>query len=467
MNILILGAGQVGASLAELLANDPDNDITLVDLDAAYLQKLQDHLDIRTIVGHASDPNVLEEAGLEMADMLIAVTRSDETNLVACHIAYALHKTPTKIARVRNTAYLQHSELFDRSQNSDALTVDVLISPENLVTEHILRLVRYPGALQVIDFAEGKVRLVAYKAVRGGPMVGRVIRELKQSLPKGVEARIVAIYRGREVVIPRGDTEIKPGDEIFFLARPDEIDIISNVLRGKRSERSRNIMIAGGGNIGLALAHALEKEHIVKIIEHNLSRARYLAEQLDETIVIHGDITDKALLVDESIDEIELFIAVTNRDEANIIASLLAKKLGVKRVISLINNQSYVDLLHLNQIDIAISADRITTNRLLHYLRKGDTVRAVTLRRGAAEALEVVVHGSENSSRVIGRRLIDIPWPEKVTVGCVVRDGEVLFAQRDLVIEAEDHLVIFAADRASLEDLYELFATNKPKRGWF
>ena len=467
MNILILGAGQVGASLAELLANDPDNDITLVDLDAAYLQKLQDHLDIRTIVGHASDPNVLEEAGLEMADMLIAVTRSDETNLVACHIAYALHKTPTKIARVRNSAYLAHGMLFDRKENSDALAVDVLISPENLVTEHILRLVRYPGALQVIDFAEGKVRLVAYKAVRGGPMVGRRIRELKQSLPKGVETRIVAIYRGKEVVIPRGDTEIKPGDEVFFLARPEDIDTISNVLRGKRSERSRNIMIAGGGNIGLALARSLEAEHNVKIIEHNLSRARYLAEQLDETIVIHGDITDKALLVDESIDEIELFIAVTNRDEANIIASLLAKKLGVKRVISLINNQSYVDLLHLNQIDIAISADRITTNRLLHYLRKGDTVRAVTLRRGAAEALEVVVHGSENSSKVIGRRLIDIPWPDKVTVGCVVREGEVIFARRDLIIEAEDHLVIFAAERDSLEALYALFTTDRPKRGWF
>lgn len=467
MNILILGAGQVGSSLAELLANDPDNDITLVDLDAAYLQKLQDHLDIRTVVGHASDPNVLEEAGLEMADMLIAVTRSDETNLIACHIAYALHKTPTKIARVRNTAYLQHSELFDRSQNSDALAVDVLISPENLVTEHILHLVRHPGALQVIDFAGGKVRLVAYRAVEGGPMVGQVIRQLKAALPKGVETRIVAIYRGREVVIPRGDTEIKPGDEVFFLARPDEIDTISQVLRGTKYQRSRHIMIAGGGNIGLSLAQALEAEHSVKIIEHNLSRARYLAEQLDETIVIHGDITDKALLVDESIDEIELFIAVTNRDEANIIASLLAKKLGVKRVISLINNQSYVDLLHLNQIDIAISADRITTNRLLHYLRKGDTVQAVTLRRGAAEALEVVVHGSENSSRVIGRRLIDIPWPEKVTVGCVVRDGKVLFARRDLVIEAEDHLVIFAADRASLEALYELFTTHKPKRGWF
>lgn len=466
MNILILGAGQVGASLAEMLAHDPENDITLVDLDAAYLQKLQDHLDIRTIVGHASDPDVLEEAGLEMADMLIAVTRSDETNLVACQTAYILHKTPTKIARVRNTAYLHHKELFDSSENPDALAVDVLISPENLVTEHILRLVGLPGALQVVDFAEGKVRLVAYRVEYGSRLADRKIKEVKELLPKGVETRIVAIYRGDEVVIPRGDTMLHQNDEVFLLARPDDLTEISVALRGKKAGQSRNIMIAGGGNIGLALAKALEQDHQVKIIEHNLSRARYLAEQLDHSIVIYGDITDKALLLDENIDEAQLFISVTNRDEANIIASLLAKKLGVKRVISLINNQSYVDLLHLNQIDVAISAERITTNRLLHYLREGDTVRAVTLRRGAAEAVEIVLHGSENSSPVIGKRLIDIPWPEHITVGCVIREGEVIFAHRDLVIEAEDHLVAFAADRKSLEKLYELVTPQKQKRSW-
>lgn len=467
MNILILGAGQVGASLAEMLANDPENDITLVDLDAAYLQKLQDHLDIRTIVGHASDPDILEEAGLEMADMLIAVTRSDETNLVACQTAYILHKTPTKIARVRNTAYLNHPELFDTDENPNALAVDVLISPENLVTDHILRLVELPGALQVVDFAEGKVRLVAYRVEYGSRLADHQIKEIKQYLPKGIVMRVVAIYRGQEVVIPRGETILRQGDEVFLLAEPEDLPEISIALRGKKSDQSRNIMIAGGGNIGLALARALEADHQVKIIERNLSRARYLAEQLDYSIVIHGDITDKALLLDENIDETQLFIAVTNRDEANIIAGLLAKKLGVNRVISLINNQSYVDLLHLNQIDMAISADRITTNRLLHYLREGDTVRAVTLRRGAAEAVEIILHGSENSSPVIGRRLIDIPWPERITVGCIIRAGKVLFAHRDLVIEAEDHLVVFAADRQSLEVLYDLLTQQKPKRSWF
>jgi len=467
MNIIILGAGQVGSSLAALLSKDPDNDITLVDVDTTHLQKLQDHLDIRTIAGHASDPAILEEAGLEMADMLIAVTRSDETNLVASQLAYLLHKTPTKIARIRNTAYLNRPELFDYRNTPDAIPVDVLISPENLVTEHILRLVQYPGALQVIDFADGKVRLVAYRAHRSGKLVGKTVQEIKAALPAEVETRIVAIYRRDQVVMPRGETRIEAGDEVFFLARPEQIEIIASALRGRKASHSRQIMIAGGGNIGLALAQALEKEHIVKVIEHNLSRARYLAEQLDEAIVIQGDITDKELLLDENIDEVGLFIAVTNRDEANIISSLLAKKLGVKRVISLINNNTFIDLLHLNQIDVAISADQITTNRLLHYLREGDTVRAVTLRRGAAEAMEVVLHGSENSSKVIGKRLIDIPWPEKVTVGAIVREGEVLFARKDLVLEAEDHIILFAADPKTVDTVYALFAQEKPRKRWF
>ncbi|SIN70583.1 trk system potassium uptake protein TrkA [Sulfurivirga caldicuralii] len=467
MNIIILGAGQVGSSLATLLSRDPDNDITLVDVDTTHLQKLQDHLDIRTIAGHASDPAILEEAGLEMADMLIAVTRSDETNLVACQLAYLLHKTQTKIARIRNTAYLNRPELFDYRNNPDAMPVDVLISPENLVTEHILRLVQYPGALQVVDFADGKVRLVAYRAHRDGRLVGKTVQEIKATLPPGVETRIVAIYRRDEVVIPSGDTTIEVGDEVFFLARPEQIETIAQALRGTKVSRSRHIMIAGGGNIGLALAQALEKDHIVKVIEQNLSRARYLAEHLDHAIVVQGDITDKELLLDENIDEVGLFIAVTNYDEANIISSLLAKKLGVKRVISLINNNTFIDLLHLNQIDVAISADQITTNRLLHYLREGDTVRAVTLRRGAAEAMEVVLHGSENSSQVIGKRLIDIPWPEKVTVGAIVRNGEVLFARKDLELEAEDHIILFAADPRTVDKVYTLFAPEQPRKRWF
>lgn len=466
MNILILGAGEVGSSLSELLSAEPEHDITLVDLDATRLQKLQDHLDIRTVTGHASDPGVLEEAGLETADMLIAVTQSDETNIVACHMAHTLHHTQTKIARVRKTAYLTRPELFNRKLHDDAFAVDVLISPERLVTEHILKLVHYPGALQVADFAQDKIRLVGFRIYSKHPIAGCAIRELKDRLP-GIETRILAVFRKNELIVPNGETELRPNDIVFFLARTEEMEKLAETLRLRRHRHTTNrIMIAGGGNIGLALARTLEQHYSVKIVEHNLARARLLAENLNQAIVIHGDITDKSLLEDENIDEIGLFIAITNRDEANIISSLLAKKLGVKRVIALINNQSYVDLLHLNQIDVAISADRITTNHLLHYLRRGDTVRAYSLRQSEAEALEIAIHGSPDTHPVIGKRLIDIEWPEGVVIGCIVRDLEILFARKDLVLMDNDHIILMAANRETREQLHALLTPELKKHWW-
>ncbi|MBE0493066.1 MAG: Trk system potassium transporter TrkA [Thiomicrospira sp.] len=464
MNIVILGAGQVGSSLAELLAND-DNDVTVVDLDNASLQRLQDRLDIRTVQGHVSHPNVLVQAGLEYADLLIAAAQNDETNICACQIAHIMFKTTTKIARVRSNDYLMHPELFDRNQNPDAIPIDLLISPENLVTDYILQLIAYPGSLQVVDFAGGLVRLVAMRAHNGGPLVGKKIRELKQHLPSKVKTRIVAIYRQDEVVMPTGDEPIRVGDEVFFIAEPHDISIIVEEFRREKQKKARNIMIAGGGHIGFSLAKQLEHSHQVKIIDHNIVRAREISEILDQAIIIHGDVADKDLLIEENIDEIDLFVAVTNKDEANIISSMLAKKLGVRRVIALVNNQSYIELIHLNSIDIAISADRITTNNLLHYMRQGDTVKAFTLRRGAAEAMEVIVHGSENTSKIVGKRLIDVDWPKDITIGCIVRDGAVLFAHRDLVIEAEDHVILFLTDRSRITEIHDLFEPEA-RRSW-
>ncbi|MDY0136121.1 MAG: Trk system potassium transporter TrkA [Thiomicrospira sp.] len=464
MNIIILGAGQVGSSLAELLTTD-NNDVTVVDLDNANLQRLQDRLDIRTVHGHASHPSVLLQAGLEYADLLIAATQNDETNICACQVAHILFKTTTKIARIRGLDYLQHPELFNREFSTNAIPIDVLISPENLVTDYIMQLIKYPGSLQVVDFAEGKVRLVAMRAHNGGPLVGKKIRELKEHLPSKVKTRIVAIYRQDEVVMPTGEVTIRVGDEVFFLAEPHDISLIVEEFRREKQKKARNIMIAGGGHIGFNLAKQLENTHQVKIIDHNISRAREIAEVLEKAIIIHGDVADKDLLIEENIDEIDLFIAVTNKDEANIISSMLAKKLGVRRVIALVNNQSYIELIHLNTIDIALSADRITTNNLLHYMRQGDTVKAFTLRRGAAEAMEIIVHGSENTSKVIGKRLIDIEWPHDITIGCIVRDEQVLFAHRDLVIEAEDHVILFLTDRQRAEEVTRLFSPDE-RRSW-
>lgn len=465
MNIIILGAGQVGKSITELLARD-NNNVTVVDLDSTNLQRLQDRLDIRTVIGHASDPDILEQAGLEDADMLIAATQNDDTNIVACKLAHMMHKTQTKVARVRSKSYLNHPELFDRKLNSDAIPIDVMISPEVLVKDYIMQLIEHPGSLQVVDFHEGKVRLVAIRAYAGGLLVGKKISELKQYLPKNVKTRIVAIYRRDEIVTPNGEAMIKAGDEVFFLAEVAHIQPIVEELRRRKMQPSRNIMIAGGGNIGFNLAKELEKQHHVKIIDRHIHQARKLAESLDDAIVIQGDVADKSLLLEENIDEIDLFLAVTNSDEANIISGMLAKKLGVRRVIALVNNKSYVELIQLNSIDVAISADQITTSNILHFLHEGDTVKATTLRRGTAEAMEVVVHGSENSSKLIGKTIGEINWPSSLTIGCIIRDDEVLISHRDLVIDAQDHVILFIHNRDEIELVEKLFSPDE-KKSWF
>ncbi len=465
MNIVILGAGQVGTSLAELLAQE-NNDVTVVDIDRLHLQRLQDRLDIRTVPGHASHPDILTQAGLEDADMLIAATQNDETNILACHLAHSMYKTGKKIARVRSRSYLDHPELFDREQNTYAIPIDVLISPENLVTDYILQLIEYPGSLQVIDFAEGKVRLVAMRAYPDGKLVGKQIKSLREDLPRDIKTRIVAVYRRDEVVMPTGDTIIQAGDEVFFLAEAKHIPVIVNELRRSRVSPSRRIMIGGGGNIGFNLAQALEKDHQVKLIDRNMQQAREVAEMLEDTIIIHGDVSDRDLLQEENIDEIDLYLAVTNSDEANIISGMLAKKLGVRRVIALVNNQSYVELIQRNSIDVAISADSITTSHLLHYTRKGDTVKVATLRKGAAEAMEVIAHGSENTSEIIGKKIGEINWPSDITVGCIIRDEKVIIAHRDLEIEAEDHAILFLSNSTNAAEIANLFSPEQ-KQSWF
>jgi len=465
MNIIILGAGQVGTSIAELLVSD-NNNVTVIDVNNENLQKLQDRLDIRTVVGHGTDPDTLEQAGLEETDMLIAATQNDDTNILACQLAHIMHKTPTKVARVRSKSYLNHPELFDRNENLEAIPINVMISPEILVKDYIMRLINYPGSLQVIDFAEGKVQLVAIRAYAGGLLVGKKISEIKHYLPPSVQTRIVAIYRRNEMVIPNGEAMIRAGDEVFFLAKQEYIQVIVQELRRKKLNPSRNIMIAGGGNIGFNLAKELEKQHNVKVIDRDIHHARQIAESLENSIVIQGDVSDKNLLIEENIDEIDLFLAVTNSDEANIISGMLAKKLGVRRVIALVNNQSYVELIQMNSIDVAISADQITTSELLHYVHEGDTVKAFTLRRGTAEAMEIIVHGSENSSELIGHKIGNIHWPSSITIGCIIRGDEVLISHRNLTIEAEDHVILFIHDRKQTVEIERLFSPEE-KKSWF
>jgi len=451
MKIIILGAGQVGISTAEILAKE-DNDITLIDNVASQVEGLQDRLDIRTIVGSASHPSVLEQAGGPDADLILAVTDQDEVNMAACQVAYTLFRTPKKIARIRSVEYLTHTEIF----SDESIPVDVIISPEQLITQHVLHLIEYPGALQVVDFAGGKIQLVGLKAYHGGPLVGRELRTIREDLPT-VEARVAAIYRHDRPIIPEGDTIIEPNDEVFIVAAAPHIPIVMSEFCTVEAP-GQNIMLVGAGKIGLQLARSLEQNNYqVKLVEHGAERARQVAEQLDATIVLRGDAADEDLMLQENIDATDVFCSLTNDDEANILSAMLAKRLGAHRAMALINRSAYVDLIESSVLDVAISPSLITVGSLLTHVRRGDTIAVHSLRRGAAEAIETIAHGDATSSSVVGRRIEEISLPSGTRVGALLRNQEVIIPHHDTVIEAEDHVILFVIDKKHIRDVERLF----------
>ena len=450
MKIIILGAGRVGASVAENLASEA-NDVTVVDEDEAVLEDLKTRFDIRTLKGHASHPETLMNAGGEDADMILAVTRNDETNMIACQVAYTLFHTPTKIARVRSVEYLNHPRLFVQ----EALPVDVLISPEQLVTDYIERLIEHPGALQVLDFAGGRVQLVAVRAYHGGPLVGHELSDLKKHMP-GIDARVASIFRQGKPIALGGKTIIEVDDEVFFLAARKHIRAVMSEMR-KTEKPVKRVILAGGGNIGTRLAIAIEHQYQVKIIERNEDHARALSENLDKAMVLLGDAADKELLLEENIESTDVFCALTNDEEANILSAMLAKRLGARKVMSLINRASYVDLVQSETIDVAISPQQATIGSLLTHIRRGDVVVVHSLRHGAAEAIEAVAHGDRDSSRVVGRAIEEIKLPPGTTIGAIVRGEEVIIAHHDTVIESDDHVILFLSDKKCTEEVERLF----------
>jgi trk system potassium uptake protein TrkA len=453
MKIIILGAGQVGGTLAEHMANE-QNDITVVDTDGDKLRALQDKLDIGTVTGEASHPSTLSKAGAEDADMIIAVTNSDEINMMACQVAHTLFNTPTKISRVRSPSYLRYQDkLFGNAH----IPVDVIIGPEQLVTKNIRQLISNPGALQVLDFAEGRVQLVAVKAIYGGPIVGHEIQDLRKHMPK-TDTRVAAIFRQDRSIIPQGSTIIEAGDEVFFIAAKENIRTVMAELR-KADKPYKRVMIAGGGNIGATLAQTIEDQYQVKIIEISYQRCRVLSERLKHGIVLHGSASDPSLLAAENIEATDVFCALTNNDESNIMMSMLAKRMGAKKVITLITNPAYADLVG-DEIDISISPQQITIGSLLAHIRRGDISTAHPLRRGAAEAIEVIAHGDAYSSKVVGRRLDEIGLPESVTIGAIVRKDEVLIAHSHVVVETDDHVILFLVDRSQITAVEKLFAVG-------
>lgn len=454
MKIIILGAGQVGRTAAQHLAREEANEVTVIDQNDELLRDLQDRLDIRTVVGNGAYPSTLNAAGAADADVIIALTNSDEVNMVACQIVWKLfNKTSTRIARIRSGDYIRHEPLL--ADEDRAFNVDVTISPEQLVTEHVARLIRYPGALQVLDFADGRVRLVGARALRGGLLVGQRLHTLRDHIPN-TDARVAAIYRGGQSIKPEGETVIEHGDEVFFLAARKDIRLVMNEIQ-RLEDPVRRVVIAGGGNIGFRLAQRLEGENQVKLIERDYKRARRISEQLANTIVLNGDAADEELLLEENIDSADVFVALTNSEEANILSAMLAKRLGCHKVMALINRPAYAELMENGPLDVALSPQTVTIGSLLAHVRRGDVVRVHSLRRGAAEAIEAIAHGIHGESRVIGRRIEAIPMPEGATIGAVVRGEQVIIAHHDTVIERDDHVIMFLTDRRHVEAVERLF----------
>ena len=451
MKIIILGAGQVGSSLAMSLANEA-HDITLVDTDAQILRDVQGRADLRTVAGEASHPTVLERAGARDADMVIALTDSDETNMVACQVAYTLFHTPTKIARVRAVEYFGYNSLFVQ----EALPVDVLISPEYLISQSIQRLIQHPNSLQVLDFVNGQITLLVMRA--GKTLKGRKLHEIWELAPETV-AKVLAVYRNDTPIDADDETVIQEGDEVFFLASSENAMALTAQLHRMQRPYKR-VVLAGGGNIGFHLAKSLQNRYQIKIIEHNPERAKFLSESLDKAIVLHGDAADEDMLREENVQDADVFCSLTNDDAANILSAMLAKRLGATKVMSLINRPSYVDLVENRIIDIAVSPHQITLGTLLAHVRKGDVVAVHALRRGAAEAIEAIAHGDRKTSKVVGRRIGNIALPKGAIIGAVSRAGVMILADEDVVIESEDHVIVFLADKSGVKEAEKLFQVS-------
>ena len=449
MRIVVLGAGQVGSTLAELLVAE-GHDVTVVDNNPQRLAEMQSHMDIQTIAGCASYPSVLQSAGINDADMLIAVTNSDETNMIACQVAYSLYRTPQKIARIRANQYLHEKALFQ----NDALPVDVLIGPEQLVCEDIQALIEYPDALQVMTFADKRVIGLGITLEAGAYAEGKHPADLP--LVARGDGQVALVYRDGAYQVPRGTAfRFQAEDDIYICTTAPLLKDFMGYFRQISSDYER-VMIAGGGNIGSRLAIALQKSFHVKVIDHSPEHTDTLANQLGDAIVLFGQASDQDLLLNENIERCDIFCAVTNSEEVNIMSALLAKHLGAHKVMALVNNPAYHELLQHKDIDTLISPRQATVSSILSYIRKGDVVKAQALYQGA-EAMEAIAHGELSSSHIVGRRVCDIQWPDGVHLVAIVRRTETLFDISKQVIKASDHLIIFIANQAQIASTEQLF----------
>ena len=446
--IAVLGGGQVGASVAKILTDD-GNDITLVDNNASVLEDLQEDNDIKTIQGNASSPSVLNQVELSDCDILIATTASDEVNLVSCHLAKKMFNVPNVIARLRNAEYREETSDF----NFDLFSIDSIISPSLLVTDFIKNIIEHPGAFQAFDFADGKLQVIGVTVLKDGPLAGKKLSEFKKHMPN-VNVNVIAIYRDRKSLPVNGSSIIETGDDVFFLATEENMRFMSELR--KNQSRVENIMIAGGGNVGTILAAKLSEKFSTKIIEKDQSRSKYLSETLEGVVVLNDDISDESLLENEGIKDVDFFCSVTNDDQMNILSSKLAKDLGAKKSIAIINKPSYRKLVS-KEIDVVVSPEDVTIGSLLASVRASDVVKVHSLGFGEAELFEVIIHGDKNTSKVVSKKISDLELPQGCRIGAIYRNESVILAQGDIEICSEDRLIIFLLNKRDFPKLAKLF----------
>ena len=449
--IAVLGGGQVGSSLAKILTDD-GNDITLIDTNLSVIEDLQEDNDIKTIHGNASSPSVLEQAEVNDCDILIATTASDEVNLVSCHLAKKMFNVPTVIARLRNSEFQVSTSGFDL----DLFSIDSIISPSQLVTDFIKNIIEHPGAFQAYDFADGKLQVIGATVLKDGPLAGRKLSEFKKHLPN-VDVNVIALYRDRKTLPVNGTTVIETGDDLFFLATEENMRFMSEL--SKNQSRIENIMIAGGGIVGMTLADKLSQKFSTKIIEKDLIRSKYLSESLEDTVVLNDDISDESLLDNEGIEEVDYFCSVTNDDQMNILSAKLAKDLGAKKSIAIINKLSYRKLVS-KEIDVVISPEDVTIGSILASVRTSDVVKVHSLGFGEAELLEIIIHGDNKTSKVVGKKVSELELPSGCRIGAIYREGKVILLNEDVSIQSNDRLIIYLLHKKDFSKLAKLLQVS-------
>ena len=453
MKILILGAGRVGSSLASTLSKQ-QYEVSVVDLNKDKLQRLQEDFDLATEVGHGSYPSTMKKAGADEETILLAVTNSDECNITSCQIAKSKFNVKKTICRLSNASYLDSLDAFGENN------IDIAISPENEVTEHLVDLIKHPGAEQIESFANGSIKVVSVKAKKDGMLVNRELKSIKSDMPD-TNTFVPAIYRKGKPLIPEGNTIIKENDEIYFLAAEGDIDSVVQEMRLQDSSSSR-MMIVGGGKIGFALAKTLEEDYKIKIIDPSDDRCEVISNQLNRTIVLKGEGSDEELLKSENIENIDIFCALTNDDETNIMSAFLAKKLGAKKTIIIVNNYTYINILPKNFVDIALSPQRLTVSMVLQHLAKGDVPQEVMLKmQSGAEAIEGIIHKNKFTKNFFDRPIAEIPLPDNCVIAAVIRQDKIFMHSKKLLLKPDDKVIVFILGKTDKDQIENLFLKDQ------